>query len=88
MWFVLASLIVLAFFKRLSDVECPFCRKGIDSRATICPYCRKDLEGKIISNELPRSENATEKLSIDRKDFVLILVVIMAVFAVVNIWFK
>ena len=29
-WFVLASLIVLAFFKKLSDTECPFCREGIE----------------------------------------------------------
>ena len=88
MWFVLASLIVLAFFKRLSDVECPFCRKGIDNRATICPYCRKDLEGGKFLDDLPESEQSTKKLSVDRKDFILILIVTMAVFAVVNIWFK
>jgi len=66
MWFVIASLIVLAFFKKLSDKECPFCREGIQDKAIICPHCQKDLQDEVLL-EKSVEKNKIKSLSNDEK---------------------
>ena len=66
MWFVIASLIVLAFFKKLSDTECPFCREGIQEKAIICPHCQKDLQDEVLL-EKSVEKGKIKQLSNDEK---------------------
>ena len=78
MWFVLASLIVLAFFKKLSDTECPFCREGIQEKAIICPHCQKDLQDEVLL-EKSAEKNKINPLSKNEKGFIAIGIAIFLI---------
>lgn len=38
--------------KKQGYIECPYCRKMIDPRATVCPYCRRNLQTSHNRNKL------------------------------------
>jgi|TARA_Y100000294_G_scaffold4388_1_gene4505 hypothetical protein len=82
-WFVLASLIVLAFFKKLSDTECPFCREGIETKAIICPHCQNDLLDKELLEKSAEQDNTKKSLSYEEWGIVVLMVILLLLFGLI-----